>query len=96
MDVGWAYLFVKTGIVGTIAFLWLIFALGKKSMQNPLSGLHLAVFLLFIFQILQMIADPFFFYFMTAPWAGMTCGFLSTLNWRVQQKAVQQELQFVG
>ncbi|MGA8153342.1 MAG: O-antigen ligase family protein [Terriglobales bacterium] len=79
-DNGLLYLLVKMGIVGTIAFLWFIYPLGATALRNRLTGIHLALFLLFIFHLLQMLADVTFFYFLTAGWVGTTCGFLYILN----------------
>ena len=80
VEIGWGYVLVKAGIVGTVVFLWFIATLLRDSLRRPLHGLHLGMFLLFIFMLLQMVADPFFFNFMTSAWAGMTCGFLHVLN----------------
>ena len=80
MATGWGYLIVKMGIVGTFAFCWLVVQTIHSSLARPLSGLRLGLFLLFVFQFLQMVADPFFVHFMTSLWAGMTCGFLYVAN----------------
>ncbi len=80
VEIGWGYVLVKAGIVGLAIFLWFIGTLLRDSLRTPLHGLHLSVFLLLIFMLLQMVADPFFFNFMTSAWAGMTCGFLHVLN----------------
>lgn len=80
MASGWGYLIVKTGVVGTLVFVWLAARIIRSSLARPLRGVHLGMFLLFIFQLLQMVADPFFLNFMTSLWAGMTCGFLCVLN----------------
>ncbi|HXX22849.1 MAG TPA: hypothetical protein VEO19_06850 [Terriglobia bacterium] len=80
LDVGWVYLLVKLGLVGTAAFVWLAWGLGTRAIGAFKDTLHVGLFLLFVFQLLQMIADPFFVYFMTAPWAGTTCAFLHILN----------------
>jgi hypothetical protein len=84
MDMGWAYLIVKMGMVGTAIFVLVIAGLFFGALRTPLHGLHLAVFLLFVYQLLQMIADPFFVYFMTSVWAGMTAGSLHILNQRAK------------
>src|SRR5215467_6071036 len=80
MTTGWGYLIVKTGIVGTIIFIWFAVHTIRSSLARPLTGLRLGLFLLFVFQLLQMVADPFFLHFMTSLWAGMTCGFLHITN----------------
>jgi hypothetical protein len=80
MELGWAYLLVKMGIVGTLFFLWFAGQLFRDALRFPLSQWHLAIFLLVVFQLLQMVADPFVLNFMTSGWAGMTCGFLYILN----------------
>lgn len=79
-DNGLLYLLVKMGIVGTLAFVWFIYPLATTALGNRLLGLHLALFLLFIFHLLQMLADVTFFYFLTAGWVGTTCAFLYNLN----------------
>jgi len=80
LDVGWLYLLVKMGIVGTVVFVWFVCRLGHSALRRPLNGNHLGLFLLMVFHLLQMVADTLFVYFMTAAWAGMACGFLHTLN----------------
>ena len=80
MATGWGYLIVKTGIVGTLIFAWFALQTIRVSLARPLNGLRLGLFLLFVFQLLQMVADPFFLNFMTSLWAGMTCGFLYVAN----------------
>jgi hypothetical protein len=80
VDVGWVYLLVKLGLIGTAAFVWFVGGLGMGAVKASKDPLHLGLFLLFVFQLLQMVADPFFVYFMTAPWAGATCAFLYVLN----------------
>jgi hypothetical protein len=80
LDVGWVYLLVKLGLVGTAAFVWFAWGLGTRAIGAFKDTLHVGLFVLFVFQLLQMIADPFFVYFMTAPWAGTTCAFLHILN----------------
>lgn len=77
---GLLYLLVKMGIAGTVAFLWFIVPLGTASLRRRISGLHLALFLLLVFHLLQMIADVTFFYFLTAGWVGTTSAFLYILN----------------
>jgi hypothetical protein len=79
-DNGLLYLLAKMGIAGTVAFVWFIYPLGSVALRKPLNGLHLSLFLLFVFHLLQMIADVTFFYFMTAGWVGTTCAFLYILN----------------
>jgi hypothetical protein len=74
------YLLVKMGIAGTIIFMWFISTLGRAALRKRITGLHLALFLLFIFHLLQMIADVTFFYFITAGWVGATCAFLYIFN----------------
>ena len=80
MASGWGYLLVKTGVLGTTVFLWLVLGLMRSALRTPLRGLRLGVFLLLVFQFLQMVADPFFLNFLTSAWAGMTCGFVHVLN----------------
>jgi len=80
LDVGWLYLLSKMGIAGTGVFVWFIYTLAAASLRKPISGLHLGLLLLLVFHLLQMVADPLFVYFLTAVWAGMTCGFLHILN----------------
>jgi hypothetical protein len=77
---GLLYLLAKMGIAGTIAFLWFIVPLGTAALRKPITGLHLGLFLLLVFNLLQMVADVTFFYFMTAGWVGTTCAFLYILN----------------
>lgn len=88
MTTGWGYLIVKTGIVGTLLFIWLAAYTIRSSLRRPLKGLRLGLFLLFVFQLLQMVADPFFLNFMTSLWAGMTCGFLCVTN-ALPERAVE-------
>lgn len=92
VDFGWAYLLVKMGIVGTVIFLWFVCQLFRDALHFPLSKLHLAIFLLFIFQLLQMVADPFVFYFMTSAWSGMICGFLYVLNKQQEARLVSHNI----
>jgi hypothetical protein len=80
LDVGWVYLVVKLGLIGTAAFVWFVCGLGSRAINLIKNPLHLGLLLLLVFQLLQMVADPFFVYFMTACWAGTTCGFLHVLN----------------
>ena len=82
LDVGWLYLLAKMGIVGTVAFVWFVCTLGRAGLRRPISGIHLGLFLLMIFNLLQMVADTLFVYFMTAAWAGTACGFLHIMNRR--------------
>jgi hypothetical protein len=79
-DNGLLYLLAKMGIAGMAAFVWFIYPLGVGALRKPLNGLQLSLFLLFVFHLLQMIADVTFFYFMTAGWVGTTCAFLHILN----------------
>jgi hypothetical protein len=80
VDIGWLYLLAKMGIVGTVAFIWFTFPLGANALRRPISGLHLGLFLLLVFHLLQMVADASFVYFMTAGWEGTTCAFLYIMN----------------
>jgi hypothetical protein len=80
VDVGWVYLLVKLGLIGTVAFVWFVWGIAIGAIKAFKDPLHLGLFLLFVFQLLQMVADPLFVYFMTAPWAGVTCAFLYVLN----------------
>lgn len=86
LDNGLLYLLVKMGIAGTVAFIWFVCPLGAVSLRNRLSGLHLALFLLLVFHLLQMLADVTFFYFLTAGWVGTTCAFLHILNTNSQTR----------
>lgn len=79
-DNGLLYLLAKMGIAGTVAFICFVYPLGVAALRKPLTGLHLSLFLLFVFHLLQMIADVTFFYFMTAGWVGTTCAFLYLFN----------------
>jgi hypothetical protein len=76
VDIGWGYLLVKMGVVGIGIFLWLVLGILRRGIRTPLSGLQVALFLLLIFALLQMLADTFMVYFMTAGWVGSICGFL--------------------
>lgn len=76
LDIGWGYLLVKIGIVGTVIFLWLLLIIFVPALRRRLSGTEAALFLLILFGLLQMVADTFMVYFMTAGWMGTTCGFL--------------------
>ena len=90
MASGWGYLIVKMGIVGTLVFVWFAVVIIRDSLVQPLTGVHLGMFLLFLFQLLQMVADPFFLNFMTSLWAGMTCASLWVMNTEAAQKEQPQ------
>jgi O-antigen ligase len=79
-DNGLLYLLIKMGVLGTAAFFWFIYPLGTGALRNRMGALQMALFLLFIFHLLQMLADVTFFYFLTAGWVGTTCAFLYILN----------------
>jgi hypothetical protein len=80
LDIGWLYLLAKMGIAGTAAFIWFVAPIGVASLRKRINGLHLALFLLLIFHLVQMIADASFVYFMTAGWEGTACAFLYIMN----------------
>lgn len=80
IDVGWGYLLVKMGIIGTAIFIWLVGSLVVDALRKPIDGVHLALFLLLIYHLVQMVADTLFVSFVTAAWAGTACGFLYIFN----------------
>ena len=80
LDVGWVYLLVKLGVIGTAVFIWFVWGVGARAINAFKNPLHLGLFLLLVFQLLQLVADSSFLYFMTAPWAGTTCAFLCIFN----------------
>jgi hypothetical protein len=84
VDLGWAYVLIKLGMVGLVAFAWLIGSLLVRALRNVPTGAHLALLLLVSFFTIEMVASPVALYFATAPWVGMACGWLHILNERAE------------
>jgi O-antigen ligase len=80
VEVGWAYMLVKFGILGTLVFVWLLFKIGSSAVRKQLLESHAGLLLVFLFFVLYMVVDAKFVIFLTAAWAGITCGFLHTMN----------------
>ena len=76
LDIGWGYLLVKMGLLGTLIFIWFLGTLLVPALKRRMSDLETGLFLLIFFGLLQMVADTFMVYFMTAGWMGTMCGFL--------------------
>jgi hypothetical protein len=82
VDVGWAYVLIKLGILGLAVFLWLIGGILLRAVRQIPRGVHLGLVLLVVFFAAEMVADPMFVYFTTAPWIGAACGWLHVFNER--------------
>ena len=85
VDLGWAYVIIKVGVLGLGVFIWLIGGLLIRSIRNVPAGAHLSLALLVAFFTVEMVASPVVVYFATAPWVGMACGWLHILNERAER-----------
>jgi hypothetical protein len=72
VDNGWAYVMIKMGIAGVIAFGWLLFTMLRcMSRQSSTISISLLAILL-----IAMFSEPFCFQFTTSPIAGALAGML--------------------
>jgi hypothetical protein len=72
VDNGWAYLFQKMGILGAVAFLWLLATVFACFSRNSVS---LTACVLSA-ALVTMFSEPVFFHFTTAPYLGAFAGLL--------------------
>jgi hypothetical protein len=76
IDAGYAYLASKCGLLGVGTFVWLLASVAARSGWPGQDGLHLGLFLMFVFHILCTLSAPIMFQFLFTPWTGVTCAFL--------------------
>jgi hypothetical protein len=91
VDIGWVYLLIKLGVVGLAVFVWLIGSLLVRALREVPKGIHLGLALVVVFFTIDMIAGFAFVYFMSAMWAGASCGWLHVLNNRTEFPSAAQE-----
>jgi hypothetical protein len=90
LAMGWAYVLVKLGILGLLAFVWLIGDLLVRAIKSVPSGGHLALVFFVGFFAVEMVGSTVILYFATAPWVGMGFGWLHVLNKRRELAAKAQ------
>ena len=76
VDPGYAYLISKFGILGVIGFIWLMVSIARSSGWPERNGMHLGLFLVFVFGLLYMVDGAVMLHFLTAAWFGTVLGFL--------------------
>jgi O-antigen ligase len=87
VDVGWGYLLVKFGIIGSTVFVWFILRILIPAMARAHQQPYLGVLLLILFWMVNMLVEPVFFNFLSSAWVGVTCGYLYVLNRQADERA---------
>jgi hypothetical protein len=83
VDNGWAYLLQKMGLLGAVAFLWLLITIftGASRQSVGLSACLVSA------ALVTMFSEPVFFHFTTAPFLGTFAGLLLARKDRAHQAA---------
>jgi O-antigen ligase/polysaccharide polymerase Wzy-like membrane protein len=80
VDQGYAYLLSKMGLLGLLTLAWILVSVAKRSGWPGRDGMHLGLFLMFVFHILFMMNAPVMFHFTSAAWVGTTLAFLGKVR----------------